>query len=234
MHAFSASSSPRSLLSPHSPLSPRSLPSPGLRVVTSDCGLRAKIKILDDFQYTLAKGPSDDTAMLRTESSRRSTGMHVSELWSKKQHKLFLRTLNAFSAQKARERIEREKVLRGKKKQLSGRTLDQLYSRLVAYDDPETAVRNYSMGRKGLVLQEIESGRKAAGATVSRKGDIQVSGVSTPKLRKALEDLIGKCSEYEELIEKKSPVPIASRNDKMKRDAMRVIHMRQKKGQWWQ
>jgi len=160
--------------------------------------------------------------------------MHVSELWSKKQHKLFLRTLNAFSAQKARERIEREKMLQGKGKQLSGRTLDQLYTRLVAYDDPESAVRNYTMGRPGLILQEIQSARKAAGTTVSPRGAMRVSGVSTPKLRKALEDLIGKCSEYEGLTEKKNPVPAASRNEKMKRDAMRLIHMRQKQTQWWQ
>ena len=229
MQAFSAASSPRSLLSPIS--SPGSLSSPRLRVATSNPSLRAKIKILDDFQYI--KGPSDDTTVLRMDSVRRSTGMHVSELWSKKQHKLFLRSLNALTAQKARERSQREKVLRNKDKQLAGRTLDQIYTRLVSYDDPESAVRNYSMGRPGLVLQEIESVRRAAGTAAIPKGTVRSSGISTPKLRKALEDLIEKCSEYEGLTERKSPRTPVTQKDKMKKDAMRLIHMRQNHGQWW-
>lgn len=204
--------------------------SPRLHFATSDTSLRAKIKILDDFQYVLTKGTSEES-LVRFSEHRKNTGMHVAELWSRRQHKEFLRTLHAFTAQKTREKLERERALRSNKKLVTSRNLDVECNRLAYYDDPETAAKNYSMGRKGLMLQDMESTRKAASAAVTPKGHVRVSDVSTPKLRKALEYLISKCDQFEEMTDKKSPRAATSRREQSRREVMRQFHLRKFPGQ---
>lgn len=125
--------------------------------------LVAKIEVLDAFQYRSRKTPSDTIAVLNLLETKQNCGMHVSELWSTKQHQHFLRSLQAFEAQKVREQMERERLFNARVKQIPGHTLDVLYERLTHSDHPAEAVKTYALGRPGFVRQEIAAGLKAAG-----------------------------------------------------------------------
>jgi len=106
--------------------------------------------------------------------------MHVVDLWSKQQHRSFLKSLQAVDAQKIRDRVERDRLFNASVHHVPGHTLDELYDRLMLYDQPGAAVRNYALGRPGMVNQEISSSlrtsssvrslhRRSGGGVVSRK-----------------------------------------------------------------
>ena len=160
--------------------------------------LSTKIAVLDAFQYKSRFAPSDTKTVLNLLETKQSCAMHVVDLWSKRQHHSFLRSLHAFDAQKVRDRLERDRLFNASVHQVPGHTLDELYDRLMQYDQPGAAVRNYALGRPGMVKQEIASGLRASSSVRSLNRRSAVAGEVVSRKTIAIDSLIHKCDLFED------------------------------------
>lgn len=192
----------------------------------SNTALSAKIAVLDAFQYKSRFGPSDTKSVLNLLETKQNCGMHVVDLWSKRQHQSFLKSLQAVDAQKIRDRLERDRLFNASVHQVPGHTLDELYDRLMVYDQPEAAVRNYALGRPGLVKQEISSSLRASSSVRSLKRP-SGGGMASRKTL-AIDSLIHKCDLFDaagDLKSQRGPIKLKKyENDRVR--LRRGMHLR--------
>lgn len=190
--------------------------------------LTATIAVLDEFQYKSRWGPSDTKSVLNLLESKQSVGMHVTDLWSKKQHQCFLKALKAVDAQKVRDKVERFRLFNASVKHIPGHTLDELYNRLLLYSHPNSAVRNYALGRPGLINQEISSSLRFSTSTRSlKRAGKSITRDSERRKTTAIDQVIHRCDVYESELEGKERSRRSSQEVRERRRIRREMHLRE-------
>jgi hypothetical protein len=117
------------------------------------------IKTLEDFGFSSeAYNPTLPAlnAFVLPSEQRAPTAVHVSDFWSHRQQRLFLQQTGLKAAQNARERQQRHEVYIAQRNKIEGMPVaDEIYSRLLAENDPMEAARLYAAGKNGRFLKQI-------------------------------------------------------------------------------
>ena len=112
---------------------------------------------LRDIQRLNDFGFSTNSALIPLSSERRIDGtVHVTDLWSLRLKRQFLRETGLSAAQHTLQRHQvREILLAHRSKVEDSHTADELYNRILAEDNPMEAVKIYASGKKGKLLKQL-------------------------------------------------------------------------------
>ena len=156
------------------------------------------IKTLEDFGFSSEAFnptlPSLNTFILPSEQ-RVPTSVHVSDLWSHRQQRQFLRQTGLKEAQNARERQLRQDVYIAQRNKIEIMPVaDELYDRLLVEDNPQEAARLYAAGKRGKFLKQVGNQLRANSTRqvavrrqkVRKQGGMGRKGVSEQRLEELL------------------------------------------------
>lgn len=156
------------------------------------------IKTLEDFGFSSEAFnptlPSLNAYILPSEQ-RVPTAVHVSDLWSHRQQRQFLRQTGLKEAQNARERQQRHEVYLAQRNKIEGMPVaDELYDRLLVEDDPQEAGRLYAAGKSGRFLKQVANQLKANSTRVVVRGkELRKGAGRKVKTEQRLEELLSRC-----------------------------------------
>lgn len=158
------------------------------------------IKTLEDFGFSSEAFnptlPSLNANILPSEQ-RIPTAVHVSDLWSHRQQRQFLRQTGLKEAQNARERQQRHEVYLAQRNKIEGMPVaDELYDRLLVEDDPQEAARLYAAGKSGRFLKQVANQLRANSTrkVAVRGKELRKGGTGRKvKTEQRLEELLSRC-----------------------------------------
>ena len=162
----------------------------GLKPPTSPVHLKSSksislvrgIKTLEDFGFSSEAFnptlPARNAHILPSEQ-RSPTSVHVSDLWSHRQQRLFLRKTGLKEAQNARERQQRLEVYLAQRNKVEGaHVTDELYQRILAEDNPQEAAKFYAAGKNGRFLKQLTNQLRS---NPTRHTSIRTTKIGAPR-----------------------------------------------------